>query len=152
MPRNHGRRGFAKGQLVDVNDWRHVLESIPAELADLRPGASDLGLQAAEVHLGKALPQSYRSFLKVSDGGRIGDLLILGTPELKCIRTDALPSHLIPFHPVSMSGDFECFDTSRENDGELPVVWYLAERDASEQTYVDFTDWLFDQLLDLRRS
>jgi hypothetical protein len=135
---------------VDPKDWQHVLDSIPPDLVDLRPGATEFCLRAAEEHLGRILPESYRSFLRARDGGRIGDSLILGTPELSTLRKDALPSHLIPFHPVSTSGDFECFDATREEDGELPVVWYLAERDASEQTYVDFNDWLFDQLIDLR--
>ncbi|MFO0980493.1 MAG: SMI1/KNR4 family protein [Planctomycetota bacterium] len=128
------------------------MEAIPAGLADLRPGASERHIQAAERYLGRPLPYSYRSFLLVRDGGRIGDLLILGTPELSTYNKAALPNHLIPFHPVSTSGDFECFDASHEKDGELAVVWYLAERDDSEQTYEDFTDWLLDQLIDLRLS
>ncbi|MEW6747040.1 MAG: SMI1/KNR4 family protein [Planctomycetota bacterium] len=132
---------------MDKDDWLKVLARVPAGLKVLRPPASSRDIDALEEELHCALPESYRGFLELHDGGTIDGLVIFGIEELRAFDTGSFPSHLIPFHPVT-DDDFECFDTSRPDVGEYPVVWYGRGSGAEEATtYTDFIDWLLDQLL-----
>ncbi len=78
-----------------------------------------------------ALPPSFDAFLRLHDGGWIGDRYGYGLPELELIA-DFLDIHpkgrrgqrlLLPFHPVDRFG-VESLDLSApQSDGECPVVW-----------------------------
>jgi hypothetical protein len=161
---------------VDSSDWSHLLARAPRHLLRLRAPAPLYRLHAVEAMLSRALPLPFRSFLLHGDGGFVGDSRVYGTGELLAIlrhrQGSPRPSQrsLLPFHPVDRFG-IECLDL----DGlDAPVVWCHTEEPEEEgvftmvhplairvvtwrpvavqmdPTYVDFLDWLLDQLQGLR--
>ena len=146
------------------HEWNSILGRIPSSLKTLRRGADESSLERVEQAFKAPLPESFRAFLSLHDGGSIGPLEIFGTAQLLGAHTGTIPWSLIPFHPVGDSGDVECFDTSRPDRGEFPVVWFSPgshrgpgskgafEPGADATTYMDFNDWLLDHLLDIHQS
>lgn len=140
-------------------DWGDLISQLPKHLRSLRPGASEATLATCERRLGIAVPDCYRGFLSVSDGGWLGESRIYGSVELLEIAK-ASPvirggGVLLPFHPVS-KGSVECLDLARDG---VPVVWCAGSprtvwsrpraSAGAAVTYVDFLDWFLDEVYDL---
>lgn len=92
-------------------------------------------IAAAEAALGVRLPPSFRAFLRVHNGGGVYDTSLYGVAaedgfdlvrlNLRA-REDEVPDHLVAF-AATISGEVFCFDTSRGEDGEAPVMVIDAE-------------------------
>lgn len=116
----------------------------------------------AERSLGASLPDSFRWFqLEFGDfqHGPV-DIYSVRTPEPPAInivginheaRTEEgprLPAHLIAFSDND-GGDYLCFDTTRREASEYPVVWWDHDQDEDQQVQAaapSFLDWLESEL------
>lgn len=136
--------------MLEPFEWKRLTARVPRTRTNLRGPAAEADLLAVELRIGRALPRGFRNFLRAHDGGFLGEARVLGTVELRCQWPVDLPQGLLPFHPVG-NGGFECLDLSRKLQSswqEAPVVWWQPGRGAA-QTYVDFTDWLLDEMQEM---
>lgn len=107
------------------------------------PVATPELLTRAEAFIGVPLPESYKAFLQVYDGGDIvtsflfslqqllQGVQVLGfkpyAGEIERVGNDygiiyrAKPAHLLPFAQYSYSADLYCFDTRELIAGEYPI-------------------------------
>ena len=123
-------------------------------------------IDRAERELGAQFPMSYRWFqLEFGDVEHSPlDIYTVQTPQRPYSkhvietnlqeRTEAgprLPAHLIAFSDNG-GGDMLCFDTTRPEDGEYPVVWWNHEMDEDqepEDAASSFLDWIEQELKEM---
>lgn len=118
--------------------------------------ASPDQVSAAEAALGVKLPASFRAFLLMHNGGGVHDTSLYGVAaedgfdlvrlNLRS-REDEVPEHLVAF-AATISGDVFCFDTSRGEGGESPVLVVDADQGKLIPVADDFLEWL-EKLPDL---
>ena len=123
-------------------------------------------IDRAERELGARFPMSYRWFqLEFGDfeHGPL-DIYTVRTPhgpysryivetnlEERTEAVPRLPAHLLAFSD-SGGGDLLCFDTTRSEGGEYPVVWWNHELDEDqepENAAPSFLDWLEQELKEM---
>jgi len=130
-----------------------------------RPATSE-EIDRAERELGARFPMSYRWFQLEFGDFEHGPLDIYtvctshGPYSMNIVganveeRTEAglrLPTHLIAFSD-SGGGDLLCFDTTRPEGDEYPVVWWdheLDEDQKPEDAATSFRDWIEQELKEM---
>jgi hypothetical protein len=123
-------------------------------------------IDRAERELGARLPMSYRWFQLEFGAFEQGplDIYTVRTPHGSYSRyivetnleerTEAvprLPAHLIAFSDNG-GGDLLCFDTTRSEGAESPVVWWNHELDEDQQpedAALSFLDWIEQELKEM---
>jgi hypothetical protein len=123
-------------------------------------------IEAAEGALGTRFPDSYRWFqLELGDVEQapidiysvrpeVHDYGVNIVAENQKARTELfppLPAHLIAFSDDG-GGDYVCFDTSRPEADEYPVVWWyhdLDEQQEPESAGSSFLDWIDSELREI---
>lgn len=130
--------------------FRDGLEPAGQDPEGLEGPASPDQVAAAEAALGVRLPPSFRAFLLSHNGGGVYDTSIYGVAaedgfdlvrlNLRA-REDEVPDHLVAF-AATISGDVFCFDTSRGDRGESPVMVIDADEGKLVPIADDFLEWL----------
>jgi cell wall assembly regulator SMI1 len=124
-------------------------------------GISAQEVAKCEEQLGVTLPQSYKSFLREFGfaswpeyiygylPGLLPGMNVMCNTETERHEVEPEMRHpLIPFYNDGW-GNHYCLDTSRLVDGECPVVFWIHELDAdqqSPQTHASFLDWLEEKV------
>lgn len=150
-------------------------------VCDLRPPALDAAVESCESLLQRFLPESYREFLRLHDGGFIGlDIALPGTTSTRGFQifgaaevaatTMRLADDLAPFElpPDALDGlivfagygnsDICLFDAKRRTGGEYPVLdgYHEAVGEWRDQLIAaNFEEWLrqmFDAFIERDRS
>ena len=145
---------------------QHFRSYASAERIELTPlPATMRQIEEAEQALGAVFPNSFRWYQLEFGYLRRSPLEIYGVhdPEPTNLtivginidnRTELyprLPIHLIAFSD-SGGGDLLCFDTSRREGNECPVVWWDHENDEEqepEEAAPSFLDWMESELREL---
>lgn len=122
----------------------------------LYPGASEKQIKGLETKLNLSLPESFRTFLLQTNGALIRQTdLFYGTIyEPNGIRssidfikmnTPGLPDSLLPFFE---SGFLWCFNTSKQNKDEYPIVSWRKQTKEIRQESDNFERWLKEYVED----
>ena len=122
----------------------------------LFPHASDVDIVDLEKKLGKKLPNSFKKFLKVTDGATLYQTEeVLGIKDdeedmkegIFTIKEDLseYPDNLIPFY---YSNEMNFFDANEMHDGEYKIVRWNKRQNKPEVIANSFTDWLHNIVRD----
>jgi hypothetical protein len=128
-------------------------------------GTTDECLRKTETALGRPLPQSFRAWLLLNNGKSLDEVTVFPIADERDPQT-ALDSiervvkegwaswienfedqelkfdHLLPFAEFG-TGDYYCFDYSRESDaGERPVVRWSHETGETEDRATSFSEFV----------
>ncbi|MGE0713438.1 MAG: SMI1/KNR4 family protein [Planctomycetota bacterium] len=128
---------------------------------ELEDPATEEQIRAAEETLSIELPPSYKTFLRLHNGGSVWDTSLYGVSsddgyDLAVLnvrgRQEGLPEHLIGF-AATLTGDVWCFDISAadEGDGEAPVCLIDVQQGQVIPAARDFLEFL-DRLPDLEKE
>lgn len=136
-----------------------LLQRVKADRSNLvGPGASDSDIEQLEQTLAITLPQSYKAFLRVFDGGQFN------FGRMHCISEKGAGWHdflqqlenFFTYHPIlgvrslvpfasSYGGDVYCFDLADSENGECPILEFDHEgSDDQELRRVgnNLTEWI----------
>jgi len=136
-----------------------ILQRIKTDRSNLvGPGASDEDIEQLEQNLAVTLPESYKAFLRIFDGGQFN------FARMHCITDKGAGWHdliqqlenFFSYHPIlgvrslfpfgsSYGGDVYCFDLSQLKNGECPVLEFDHEgTDDQELKLVgkDLASWI----------
>ena len=152
-----------KAQPLKIDE---LLQRVKADRSNLTgPGAPDEAIEQLEETLMIKLPESFKAFLRVFDGGQFN------FGRMHCITENGAGWHdflqqlenFFTFHPIlgvrslvpfgsSYGGDVYCFDLAAMKDGECPVLEFDHEgSDDQEMKLVgnDLACWIADTYQDL---
>lgn len=145
-----------KAQPVPIDE---LLQRVKADRSNLvGPGATPEDIENLEQTLKITLPESYKAFLRVFDGGQFN------FGRMHCITENGAGWHdflqqlenFFTYHPIlgvrsllpfgsSYGGDMYCFDLTKMKNGECPVLEFDHEgADDQELRLVgnDFAEWV----------
>lgn len=118
--------------------------------------ASEEAIDQVENALGVRLPNSFRTFLRLTGGGGFDCLSISSVPNEDPVTSSygsvygdtlhyreewvprPLPAHLVVIQRDADDNEPFCLDTSRLRDGECPVVLYYLNSGKAERVAPDF--------------
>lgn len=124
-----------------------LLQRVKADRSNLvGPGTGDADISNLEQSLAIKLPESYKAFLRLFDGGQFN------FGRIHCITENGAGWHdfiqqlenFFTYHPIlgvrgllpfgsSYGGDVYCFDLNQMKDGECPVMKFDHEGDDDQQ-------------------
>lgn len=133
-----------------IRKFRADLEKAGQDADSLEGPAPNDQVAAAEAALGVTLPASYKAFLLAHNGGGVYDTSLYGVGGEEGFdlvrlnqraREDDVPEHLVAF-AATISGDLFCFDTSRDEAGDAPVLVIDADEGKLLPVAASFLEWL----------
>ncbi len=152
-----------KAQPLKIDE---LLQRVKADRSNLiGPGAPEAAIEQLEKALAIKLPDSFKAFLSLFDGGQFN------FGRMHCITENGAGWHdllqqlenFFSFHPIlgvrslmpfgsSYGGDVYCFDLSKMKDGECPVLEFDHEGSDDQELKLvgsDLAQWIADTYKDL---
>lgn len=146
-----------------------LLQRVKADRSNLiGPGTPEQDIEQLEQSLMVTLPDSYKAFLRVFDGGQFN------FGRMHCITEKGAGWHdlvqqlenFFTYHPIlgvrglfpfgsSYGGDVYCFDLSKMKDGECPVLEFDHEGDDDQELKLvgnDLASWLSNSYKDFEED